>query len=140
MTSRHTQVLTRSECMELLGQATVGRVAVSIDALPAVFPVRFGLFDRSVLLRTILGSRLDTATVGAVVAFQADDFQLEGTAGWSVLLQGMASAITDPAAVAEAAAVPMTPMAAEHPAERFVRIEVGELSGRRFGSLFDPAW
>ena len=126
--------------MELLTRAAIGRLAVSIGALPAVFPVGFGLLEQYILLRTVPGTKLDAATVGAVVAFQADGFEPDGTAGWTVLVRGMASAITEPSLAARAAAVPMKPPPAEQPAARFVQIDIGDLSGRRFGSVFDASW
>jgi hypothetical protein len=124
----------------LLGRATVGRVGVTIGALPAVFPVGFGLFEQSVLLRTIRGSKLDAAIVDAVVAFQVDGLGLGGTAGWSVLLQGFAAATTEPSAVADAARVPVTAPAGDLQGGRCVRIEIGKVSGWRFDSLLAAPW
>lgn len=79
-------ILTRPECLELLSQAPVGRIGASIDALPVILPVHFGLFEESVLFRTIPGTKLDAATLGAVVAFQADGRELRDGTYWSVLL------------------------------------------------------
>ncbi len=52
------------------------------------------LFDESVLFCTTSRTELDIATIGNVVAFQADGELDEGTY-WSVLLQGIASEVTD---------------------------------------------
>jgi nitroimidazol reductase NimA-like FMN-containing flavoprotein (pyridoxamine 5'-phosphate oxidase superfamily) len=81
--------------MALLGQAGIGRVAVSIAAVPAVFPVRYAVLDGDVVFSTARGTSLDGALRNAVVAFEVDDLDPEDRAGWSVLLVGMADEITD---------------------------------------------
>ena len=60
-----------------------------------LLPVHFALFGDSVLFRTVPGTKLDAATIGAVVAFQADAYDLVDGTGWSVLLQGIATAVRD---------------------------------------------
>jgi uncharacterized protein len=91
----HIIVLTRAECLDLLAQVDVGRVGVSMDALPVIVPVHFSVVDDSVVFRSTLGTRLDAATLGAVVAFQADGYDPPRTSGWSVMLQGVAAAAPD---------------------------------------------
>src|SRR5664280_868493 len=77
MTDRAVEVLSRAECLELLSHAAIGRVGVSIDALPVILPVHFALFGDSVLFRTVPGTKFDAAAVGAVLAFQADSYEPE---------------------------------------------------------------
>ncbi len=125
-------ILTRGECLDLLAQVTVGRVGVSIDALPAIMPVQFALFEESVIFRTRPGSKLDAAINGAVVAFEADASEA-GHDSWSVLLQGIASEVSDPDELAGVRSVPMVRWPSESGAERWVRIRNGTLSGRTFG-------
>ncbi|MBF6556485.1 MAG: pyridoxamine 5'-phosphate oxidase family protein [Acidimicrobiales bacterium] len=112
--------------------ASVGRIGASIDALPVILPVYFTLFGESVLFRTILGTKLDAATRGAVVAFQAEgDEPLSGTS-WSVLLQGVASAVSDEDGHARAKSIPIGPWSGGTMDLRLVRIEATNISGRRF--------
>jgi len=82
-------VLGRDECLRLLGAATIGRLAVTVDALPTVVPVTFRLVDRCILVRTGPGPRL-AAAYDAVVAFEADDFDPADRTGWSVVVIGVA--------------------------------------------------
>ncbi|WP_121750983.1 pyridoxamine 5'-phosphate oxidase family protein [Streptomyces sp. E2N166] len=90
--------LSRQECVSRLSQADVGRVVFTRDALPAVLPVNFLLEpDGAVLLRTSASSEMVHAVDGAVVAFEGDDFNAAAHAGWSVLVTGLASVVTDPA-------------------------------------------
>ena len=126
-------ILTRPECMEHLRRVSIGRIGASIDALPVILPVHFALFlENSVLFRTIPGTKLDAATVGAVVAFQADAQDPFGGTHWSVLLQGIASSVTDQSVELEARSIPIKPWTAVHREQRLGRIEATNLSGRRF--------
>lgn len=59
-------------------------IGASVSALPVIFPVHFALFEESVLFRTAPGTKLDAATIGAVVAFQADAREPFGESHWSV--------------------------------------------------------
>ena len=124
-------VLARAECLRLLAGADVGRVGVSIDALPVILPVHFVVTDESVVFRSALGTRHDAATLGAVVVFQADGYDPSGTSGWSVMLQGVGAA---------AAGVPRSPVGSgwAHPwlsrvgDHRLIQLATDNLRGWRF--------
>src|SRR5213079_2103949 len=90
------EVLSRDECLRLLATAHIGRIALSIGALPVVLPVNFCMLDDDLVIRTGPGSKLDAATNHAVVAFEVDSFSLFDHSGWSVLVQGVAAEIVDP--------------------------------------------
>jgi nitroimidazol reductase NimA-like FMN-containing flavoprotein (pyridoxamine 5'-phosphate oxidase superfamily) len=124
--------LTPSECYELLEQATVGRIGVSIDALPVILPVHFTLLDDAVIFRTRPGTKLDAATNGAVVAFQADETEALEQESWSVLVQGVAREVTDPDELARVKLLPMVAWPGSRDGDRWVRIRSGKASGRRF--------
>ena len=51
---------------------TLGRVAVTMDALPAIFPVDFPLVGDEIVFLTGEGTKLSAARLGKVVAFEAD--------------------------------------------------------------------
>ena len=82
--------LSRDECLSLLGQSRLGRVGVSIDALPAIFPVFLTVADGAVVFRTVPGTKLKAAADGAIVAIEADDYDDTTGQGWSVLVRGVA--------------------------------------------------
>ncbi|MER6523982.1 pyridoxamine 5'-phosphate oxidase family protein [Streptomyces sp. NPDC001508] len=91
------RTLDRQECLRLLAKVPVGRVVYTRRALPAVLPVNFSLdTDSSVLLCTSATSDLVRAIDGVVVAFEADDFDAATRSGWSVVVTGRASVVTDP--------------------------------------------
>ena len=84
--------------MRLLAKVPVGRVVYTRQALPAVLPINFSLdTNSSVVLRTSPQSDLVRAIDGVVVAFEADEFDAETRSGWSVVITGRASVVTDPA-------------------------------------------
>jgi uncharacterized protein len=84
--NRLVQPLTRDQCVARLNGRSVGRVSVSIGALPVVVPVDYRVEDDSVVFRAPLDRGLATACDGAVIAFEVDDFAaLVGSdARWSV--------------------------------------------------------
>ncbi|MEU6912806.1 pyridoxamine 5'-phosphate oxidase family protein [Streptomyces olindensis] len=89
--------LSRQECLRFLPKVPVGRVVFTRQALPAVLPVNFGTADDgAVLLRTSVASALVSAIAGAVVAFEADEFDALAHSGWSVVVTGTATLVTDP--------------------------------------------
>jgi hypothetical protein len=89
------EILDEDECLRLLGTVPIGRVAISSGALPAVFPVNFELFGRSIVFRTGQGTKLDAAVRSAVIAFEADQFDALYHTGWSVLAVGPARDVTE---------------------------------------------
>ncbi|GFH38019.1 pyridoxamine 5'-phosphate oxidase family protein [Streptomyces pacificus] len=92
------RVLDRQECLRLLARVPVGRVVYTRQALPAVLPVNFHLdTDASVLTCTSSASDLVRAVDGTVIAFEADEFDAATRSGWSVVVTGLATVVTDPA-------------------------------------------
>ena len=124
--------LTREECLALLGTVSVGRLGVSIDALPAILPVNFVLHGDAVVLRSVPGTKLDAALKQRVVAFEADSYSEDGTQAWSVLVRGVASAVTAETQLAELRALPLHAWAFPDGADHFVAIATTMVSGRRF--------
>jgi nitroimidazol reductase NimA-like FMN-containing flavoprotein (pyridoxamine 5'-phosphate oxidase superfamily) len=124
------EILSPAQCRDLLRRTAVGRVAVTVAALPAIFPVNYVLLDDQIVFLTGEGTKLRAALERAVVAFQVDHFDDATGSGWSVMAVGLAEEITDPAEVAAAAELDLHPFAAGD-RTRFVKIRPEFLSGRR---------
>lgn len=120
--------LTRDECLDLLASGQIGRVAVSIAALPAVLPVNYALLDGAIVFRTEAGTKLSAATTNTVVAFEVDHTDDTDRVGWSVMVVGPASEITSAETLARARSLPLDSWV---DGEHFVRVEVERISGRR---------
>jgi nitroimidazol reductase NimA-like FMN-containing flavoprotein (pyridoxamine 5'-phosphate oxidase superfamily) len=123
------ELLTERECFALAALRPIGRVAVSVGALPAVFPVNFCLVGRDVLFRTAAGTKLDAALQESVVAFEVDDFDAEGHLGWSVLVVGKATELR-PIELARLEPLPLRAWA-DGARGHVVRIRTEFVSGRR---------
>ena len=124
--------LTREESLALLETVPIGRVGVSIDALPVILPVNFVVVENLVLFRTVPGTKLDAAMTRSVAAFEADDHAPDGSWGWSVLVRGYAHDMRDGDAIAEIGSLRAWAFPSGE-ANHVVGIEMTMISGRRFG-------
>jgi len=124
------EMLTEDQSRLLLAGGEVGRVGVTIDALPAIFPVNYRVIDGAIVFRTAPGSRLSVAARGRIVAFEVDDYQLADRSGWSVLVVGRAELVDDVGLAAKAAAAQLEPFAGGI-RTTMVRIDPALVSGRR---------
>ncbi|MFF7765056.1 pyridoxamine 5'-phosphate oxidase family protein [Streptomyces massasporeus] len=122
--------LNRQESLCRLADVSMGRIVHTRDALPAVLPVNFLLEESgAVLLRTSASSELVRAIDGAVVAFEADEVDAAAHSGWSVVVTGLASVVTDPEE--HERLVRTGPRSwVPWPVEVFVRIEPELVTGR----------
>jgi uncharacterized protein len=122
--------LSRDECLALLASVPVGRIIYTRRALPAVELVNFALDQGDIVIRTDRNGKLAAATRGAVVAFEADQLDLDTRSGWSVTAVGPSSEVTDPDDLAQLRTIGLTawaPGARDH----FIRISPVMLNGRR---------
>ncbi len=134
--------LERSECLALLGSVAMGRLVHTANALPAVWPLNFVLLPDAVYLLTSRGSPAwQAADAGAVVAFQADDVDVQGRYGWSVVVIGSTSLVSDPVSLRRLRDVVPPPWAQQLRAsglaqvcEEVVRIPLELVDGRRAGA------
>jgi hypothetical protein len=121
-----------AECLEILGQHSLGRVAVVVEGRPQIFPVNYGIRGRVIAFRTAAGTKLAHAP-GSHVAFEIDGYDESTGVGWSVMVQGIGRDVTDAGDDFSwtARGVPAYPLA---PGTRSHRIAVDptSITGRRF--------
>lgn len=86
--NEHDGLMPEQRCWQLLATAAVGRLALSVRALPVIVPVQYHLTGRR--LAACLGARQVPlrALDKAVIAFTADDIDPDTGTGWSVHVQG----------------------------------------------------
>jgi uncharacterized protein len=125
--------LSPEQCVGLLESRRLGRVSVSIGALPAILPVGYAVWDDSIVFRTAPGTKLSAALMGTVVGFEVDDAAEDLSSGWSVLVVGHANEIRDHATLERVHTLPLASWARER--DHFVRISTEHVSGRAFGSI-----
>ncbi|HEY7135608.1 MAG TPA: pyridoxamine 5'-phosphate oxidase family protein [Acidimicrobiia bacterium] len=118
-------------CRSLLASATLGRIGVTVDALPVILPVNYALDGDTIVIRTVQGTKLDAATRHQVAAFEVDDVNPETGEGWSVLVRGMTSEITDRTELAALARLGLESWGTGTAADHFVRVDLSLVTGRR---------
>lgn len=78
------------ECLDLLRETAVGRIAFVVDDFPVALPVNYRLVEQDdrtfIVLRTRPGNVIDQAPLR--VAFQIDGVDSHRHGGWSVLVRG----------------------------------------------------
>jgi uncharacterized protein len=127
------QELTKAECFELLANERLGRVAVVDDHGPVVFPVNFVLDRHTVVFRTEQGTKLHAARRGSRVCFEVDRANAAAHTGWSVIVRGEITEVTDRAELERLRELPL-PAWAPGVRDRYVRILPAVLTGRRIAA------
>ncbi|MGW5118562.1 helix-turn-helix domain-containing protein [Streptomyces noursei] len=82
-----------AECRDLLSTHGIGRVAVTLNDTPAVFPVNYTVVDNVIAYRTQAGSG-PAAAAGHEAALEVDHIDDAFSQGWSVLAVGPAEVVT----------------------------------------------
>jgi nitroimidazol reductase NimA-like FMN-containing flavoprotein (pyridoxamine 5'-phosphate oxidase superfamily) len=123
--------LGESDCWELLRNAEVGRLAVSVANHPDIFPVNYVVDHGSIVFRTNEGTKLAASVLGVAVAFEIDGYDADAGDAWSVVVKGRAVEVEQLLGRFEAADLPLFPWHAG-PKYRVVRIEPDDVTGRRF--------
>jgi len=130
---RGSEILPVPECLRLLAVAAkedhVGRLAVTDTEAPLVVPLNFTVHDGGVLIRIGPG-RLSELTPGSLVAFEVDRVESDHGIAWSVLIRGLASALSPGDFPPDAQAIPQ-PWVPE-PGEEVLFIRAEVITGRRF--------
>ena len=133
LTNEGLELLTEEECLDLLAAGGVGRVGATIAALPVIMPVNYAFVDGEILFRTGEGTKLSAATQRAVVAFEVDTYDAHSASGWSVLVVGRSSVVTDPLELARLDGYDITPWA-DGTRNNYVRVLPELITGRRITS------
>lgn len=130
--------LTTSECWARLRETRMGRVAVTVGALPVILPVFFVVDGTSILFRTAARTKLAGAASDAVVAFECDGYDPVTSAGWSVVVQGLARPVVDPAQRERLMEALPLRMSADGLPDRLLSVTAAVVSGRRVAPSPEP--
>jgi nitroimidazol reductase NimA-like FMN-containing flavoprotein (pyridoxamine 5'-phosphate oxidase superfamily) len=125
--------LSRDECLRLLAEHHFGRLAVNLGGGPPVVrPVNYAFDEhlQSVVFRTAAGSKFYALLDEAEAVFEVDGIDEAAHTGWSVLMQGIAEEITQPAEIRRLEALGLETWA---PGQRshWMHIRAWTISGRR---------
>lgn len=130
MTTPHdtVQELDEVQAWEFLTAHRIGRLAIVIGGEPDIFPVNYVVDGQSLVFRTAEGSKLLAASLGGRMAFQVDEWTHEGAV--SVLAHGTPH-VMEGEERESATSLELGPWVPTHK-EHWVRLEVDEVTGRRF--------
>jgi nitroimidazol reductase NimA-like FMN-containing flavoprotein (pyridoxamine 5'-phosphate oxidase superfamily) len=87
--------LSRDECLALLRQGSLGRLAVVIDGQPHILPLNYAVDDDGVIVFRTADLTAATKTGLAKVAFEIDEIDVARRQGWSVAVHGFGRQIDD---------------------------------------------
>lgn len=130
MTTPHdtVQELDEVQAWEFLTAHRIGRLAIVIGGEPDIFPVNYVVDGQSLVFRTAEGSKLLAASLGGRMALQVDEWTHEGAV--SVLAHGTPH-VMEGEERESATSLELDPWVPTHK-EHWVRLEVDEVTGRRF--------
>ena len=120
--------LTRAECWRLLGNAHLGRLAISGAERIEIFPINYLVDDETILFRTAGGTKLTELERNPEVAFEIDGE--DSRWHWSVVVHGTAASLVDPAEAIRSGVLELvtwTPTDKYH----YVRLTPDDITGRR---------
>jgi uncharacterized protein len=127
--SRWLEVLSSSECRSLLAGASLGRVGVTVNALPVILPVAYLVDADIVWFFTEAGTKLHAASSNAVIAFEVDS--LNDQEGWSVLVIGRSFFCNDKSVGTKLRGAGLKALAPGIRSD-LVGVSIQHVSGRRF--------
>jgi uncharacterized protein len=121
----------RAECLRLLAnESFLGRLAFALDGVVEMRPVNYIADERGLVFCTASGAVLGAVTSGTSVVFEVDASRPMDHTGWSVIVRGTAEEITDPQELEYLRRGPLKSWAVS-PGERWVRVDIKEISGVR---------
>ena len=110
-------------CWALLASERLGRLALSMQALPVILPVEYAL-DGETLALCLHHYRVDPRAIhDVVVGFAVDALDPDRRSGWTVQVQGLARLAGSPDDPVECA---------QPPAGQIVRLFPQTVTGQRF--------
>jgi nitroimidazol reductase NimA-like FMN-containing flavoprotein (pyridoxamine 5'-phosphate oxidase superfamily) len=122
--------LSAESCWELLASTPVGRVVVTVDGDPEVFPVNHVVDGHSVAFRTAPGSKLAGLRRMAATCFEVDAIDPAARSGWSVMVKGRVHEVTDPEELHRLGDLPLA-LWTNGVKDHWMRIRPTEVTGRR---------
>lgn len=132
------EIIDLAECRDLLAVAHIGRVAMSSQGRPVVFPVNAVVEGDRVFVRCGVGILYREAEAGHTVAFEVDGSDPTYQTGWSVLVSGNARVVTDRSELEMVRHLPLRPWGTG-PKDHVVAIEMETVSGRRIPDVREVA-
>jgi nitroimidazol reductase NimA-like FMN-containing flavoprotein (pyridoxamine 5'-phosphate oxidase superfamily) len=122
--------LTHAECLSLLADDEIGRLAFAVGGTAEIFPINYVLDGETIVFRTDPGTKLSNGP-GSRATFEIDDFDRASRSGWSVIAVGRLEEVTDFDArtLARVRELGVDPWAGDK--QHWLRLLIERTSGRR---------
>jgi uncharacterized protein len=117
----------RGECLDLVRQQSVGRIAITRDALPVIHSVDYAFDGTTIVFRAPRDGALAGACRSSVVAFEVDDRAVAPAPRRSVCVVGVADQL-DTAETMRVLGLALPTVGGQ--ADAFIGVTVGSVSGR----------
>jgi nitroimidazol reductase NimA-like FMN-containing flavoprotein (pyridoxamine 5'-phosphate oxidase superfamily) len=118
-------------CLQMLATVPVGRVSFLADGEIVVLPVNHVIDGQDLVFRTAYGAKLSAAEGHELVAFEADSYDGQTQAGWSVLVNGRAYAVYEEAEIQRLSRFGLHPWVTAVDRPFWIRIRPTSISGRQ---------
>ena len=122
--------LDRAEALDLLTAKKVGRIGFLAEDGPVVLPMNYILSDDHIIVRTVAFGVVARSAADQRVAFEVDDVDDFLEVGWSVLVRGAGTLLSDDQLERLKSGAAPEPWA-EGPRTLFFSIACDQVSGRR---------
>jgi uncharacterized protein len=127
---RHFEAIARDQCLDLVESNHLGRVAWQAADLLQILPVTYAMHQGYVYFRTTPDGILSELAQPTRVALEVDELDQQTRSGWSIVLHGRTSAVSEPDALAHLwAADSLVPWAGGN-RTLFICIRPDRISGR----------
>ena len=130
VTHDHLESLDREECLRRLQAQGIGRLGVRRGDTVEILPVNYVVDDDAVVVRVRRGGALDGSTRSGRVALEIDQADSVYHEGWSVLVTGRCTHVTDPEGLRVIRRLALTPWGDDE-RDLGLRIAIESISGRR---------
>jgi nitroimidazol reductase NimA-like FMN-containing flavoprotein (pyridoxamine 5'-phosphate oxidase superfamily) len=116
-------------CWRLISRTRFGRIGFVVDGNPGVLPVNCGVLNRQVVFRTGYNTTLGAMDDGSEVVFETDHTDEVAEAGWSVVIKGNITRVSDLDELARLAEFELHPWA-PGVKDRWMKVVPTEVTGR----------
>jgi len=125
------EILSDRQCWSLLDATPIGRLAFVHEGEAKVLPVNYAVVDHQIAFRTGRGAKFGVASMERPVSFEVDQWDDIGRTGWSVLIEGMITMVTDEDDEDRLNQIGLHPWAPNSNDPVWVRLRPTNISGRR---------